>query len=373
MTIAKEKKEKEVVKTYPLGTPVRVVSASQGWGGVEGGDFGIIVGKSIEGTSVMYSLYLPRIGKGNWMCLEKDFEIEWGSVDSEIQDYLKKGEKEGQINEFLLSWCHLSRMSKQLVEERKREVNERIWQTERGLEYLRQAFQMYCQLQEKNVIFGDDYISSWRTLSIYTKYIFEVYEDVDIGADFILRAVTKPVVLRWRGIDIPMGTYIIVVEGTDVRITSKDARIVDHHYIHPHIEKSGKVCWGGWGGRISGSIGKFDYLGLLFNIADFLRSVDEGGWFVSAGFWLTEAENRCQKCWELLESCQCGRVPCIHCGLPIGDGCRCIMCPESGERIGKEYDPYCREKCEYWDKVEERCRGDSSEGMREEREEDEDE
>ena len=167
------------------------------------------------------------------------------------------------------------------------------------------------------------------------------YEAIESSSDRII-ARTKPIILEYNGLDIPLGRYAVEIDIMGNVVFSVVDRVNEPHEevseIHPHITASGSPCWGTWLQSITEGLTSGNYLSVLSLIHSYLSQCDELGWYVSALAFGKDANKRCKECWALVDECDCDK--CEECGRDE-EHCDCTRCPDSGDRIEEVGGSYC--------------------------------
>lgn len=187
---------------------------------------------------------------------------------------------------------------------------------------------------------------SYLQILNYSKYLlgkYEVFEKV-IGE---IIGHTYPITIQYKGHIAKMGSYSVainVAERTIKILPCKDNTYVDE-FIHPHIKSNGDACFGTYSEKIRMLFSNNSIHELFGLIHTFLSSANVG-WYRSVHYWLENRDKICYTCFMPVNKCSCVSNNCIWCGEDLSK-CKCLRCPVSGCIIGKRYDEYCIELCEY--------------------------
>ena len=196
---------------------------------------------------------------------------------------------------------------------------------------------------------SDGYIFNQALDIIKSGNVESVYRE-----NYKLIAITKEVILKGdTTADKPkvnFGKYKIVIGLNDINVFPKTAKDNTYGYSHPNINMNGEVCFGTYNKKVYSSLGRFEYINVLYYTLDLIfNAVSAGGYFPIES-WATDATDRCNNCWEL--DCGCG--VCSRCG-ENHDNCECLTCPSSGEPMENIPDDYCVSNCNHYDADSETC------------------
>ncbi len=241
----------------------------------------------------------------------------------------------------------------------KNEICQKIEKGQRYITSLYEALNWFDYSTPVSVPDAPSTLSSYLLSANMLCYLLnERYKEIRVLDDGAIRAVTQPISLKYRDEVINLGKYAIRISANEINFERIDPEVnpsLTQGYLHPHIDRNGKACWGNWwNNEINAFLKSRNYWTLLDKLHNFLTSYNESGWFHPVMFWHSDATKLCKTCWE--EVCICQERICVHCKKVIDKSCKCVRCPESNEIIGKDYDEYCRISCEIWDKEKKICK-----------------
>ena len=164
------------------------------------------------------------------------------------------------------------------------------------------------------------------------------FEDVSLGADGVVKAVTGEVFIRHNGHTFPMGRYEIALNpDSTVRIQALDEH-PNADYPHPHVDSNGRPCLGNIAGEVSRLLARFRIGEALHLLHAFLGEYNAYapfetiGHFDPDGEYEDEDDTPCENCDER-------RTP--HCIAECGNNQDAFYSSDCCEYRT----PYCYQEC----------------------------
>jgi hypothetical protein len=332
-----------VNKDIGIGSKVKLIKASYGWGSAKENDTGVVVNKEIDST---YAVVLDKNGLTT-LCAMEDMVL----VDKDTIAPLDSVKRE-----IVLKYIAQQRDTIKFIDDERSNILKEMDKLYETSEVLHRKLSSIDTLRKSRVakvrsVSTFDNATSYLDVLIPSRYASIVIHGLKISA------VTNPITIRYHSREegykeIALGKYeVIICVGVPDDIIVHSVDNMNKPYDHPHI-RGGHCCWGTWYNQIAELMANCDYLRALQMIYSYLSSYDNQGWYTHVLNWADDRDERCDSCYML--QCICEKEEtCNNCGYTF-DVCECLRCPSSNEVIN-EYDDYCFNQCRHWDSVDHSC------------------
>lgn len=335
---------------FVVGECVEIVGFTLGQGRLQKGNLGIIRRADLVGGTWCY--IIDAAGVRGWNGVEADLR-------KLTRERAQQAGYELQVETIAGSYLH---MLKCAGDAQRRELD-RIYHD------LERVENEAIALQRRSYAVGavgdslykiSDPAQSGTSVKVQVEQLLKDYEEIEIDG-LSVKALTKPVTIRYDGIDVEVGKFKVCIYG------GGDCNSIRIHNVthkedlcdHPHI-KNGIPCWGSYSRTITKYMAEYTYLQLLSTIANYLYSFNRGDDYRHLFQWLPaeKLEQVCTNCWYSRDACRCEEEreeeTCEHCGNHR-DNCECPHCPDTGELLAEGYgDSYCQD-CNSYNHEENYC------------------